>query len=151
MQEWIPNFWFLSSIWNFPVSVQWVSYGVFNILWQLFFFFFKENMQRYRSVTSLSTSERKYCLCWRCHVIPCILFNSIQLLICGCSACHIFCNCLREEEREDLDTSAESKEAERKEQDADTVTEDEEELGPNKKGRRGNTIKHACVCVNTCT
>ncbi|KAM9190936.1 bromodomain adjacent to zinc finger domain protein 1A isoform 2-T2 [Mergus octosetaceus] len=42
-----------------------------------------------------------------------------------------------EEEREDLDTSAESKETERKEQDVDTVTEDEEELGPNKKGRRG--------------
>ncbi|NWQ64323.1 BAZ1A protein, partial [Neopipo cinnamomea] len=42
-----------------------------------------------------------------------------------------------EEEREDLETSTESKEIERKEQDMDTVTEDEEELGPNKKRRRG--------------
>ncbi|XP_042719241.1 bromodomain adjacent to zinc finger domain protein 1A isoform X1 [Lagopus leucura] len=42
-----------------------------------------------------------------------------------------------EEEREDLDTSTESKETERKEPEIDTVTEDEEELGPNKKGRRG--------------
>uniref|UniRef100_A0A803Y7C6 Bromodomain adjacent to zinc finger domain protein 1A n=1 Tax=Meleagris gallopavo TaxID=9103 RepID=A0A803Y7C6_MELGA len=42
-----------------------------------------------------------------------------------------------EEEREDLDTSTESKENERKEPEIDTVTEDEEELGPNKKGRRG--------------
>ncbi|XP_052552797.1 bromodomain adjacent to zinc finger domain protein 1A isoform X3 [Tympanuchus pallidicinctus] len=42
-----------------------------------------------------------------------------------------------EEEREDLDTSTESKETERKEPEIDTVTDDEEELGPNKKGRRG--------------
>lgn len=48
--------------------------------------------------------------------------------------------CVREEEREDLDTSTESKEIERKEQDMDTVTEDEEELGPNKKRGRGNAI-----------
>uniref|UniRef100_A0A8D2M5L1 Bromodomain adjacent to zinc finger domain protein 1A n=1 Tax=Zonotrichia albicollis TaxID=44394 RepID=A0A8D2M5L1_ZONAL len=48
----------------------------------------------------------------------------------------LFC-CVREEEREELDTSTESKEMERKEQDVDTVTEDEEELGPNKKRRRG--------------
>ena len=46
----------------------------------------------------------------------------------------------REEEREDLDTSTESKENESKEPEVDTVTEDEEELGPNKKGRRGNAL-----------
>lgn len=86
--------------------------------------------------------------------MPCYImysFHSIQLLICGCSACHLFFNCLREEEREDLDTSTESKETERKEQDVDTVTEDEEELGPNKKGRRGNTCAHVCLreCMHT--
>ncbi|XP_053143134.1 bromodomain adjacent to zinc finger domain protein 1A isoform X4 [Hemicordylus capensis] len=44
-----------------------------------------------------------------------------------------------EEEREELDTSTESKDAETKEQDLDAVTDDEDDIGPNKKrrGRRG--------------
>ncbi|XP_066471024.1 bromodomain adjacent to zinc finger domain protein 1A [Tiliqua scincoides] len=43
-----------------------------------------------------------------------------------------------EEEREELDTSTESKEAETKEQDIDAATDDEDDVGPNKKrgGRR---------------
>lgn len=76
---------------------------------------------------------------------------SIQFLIYGWSASHIFSLFYhtREEEREDLDTSTESKETERKEPEIDTVTEDEEELGPNKKGRRGNA--RTCVYVDACT
>lgn len=46
---------------------------------------------------------------------------------------------LREEEREDFDTSTESKEIEQKELDQDTVTEDEDDPGSHKRGRRGNT------------
>ncbi|XP_006891637.1 PREDICTED: bromodomain adjacent to zinc finger domain protein 1A [Elephantulus edwardii] len=42
-----------------------------------------------------------------------------------------------EEEREDFDTSAESKETEQKELDQDTATEDEDDPGSHKKGRRG--------------
>lgn len=68
-------------------------------------------------------------------------------LVTFCFFCHV-----REEEREDLDTSTESKEMERKEQDIDTVTEDEEELGPSKKRRRGNAIMnlfvHLCTCIH---
>lgn len=45
---------------------------------------------------------------------------------------------LREEEREDFDTSTESKEIEQKELDQDTVTEDEDDPGSHKRGRRGN-------------
>lgn len=39
---------------------------------------------------------------------------------------------------------------ERKEQDMDTVTEDEEELGPNKKRRRGNAIINLFAYPYTC-
>ncbi|XP_039112913.1 bromodomain adjacent to zinc finger domain protein 1A isoform X1 [Hyaena hyaena] len=42
-----------------------------------------------------------------------------------------------EEEREDFDTSTESKEIEQKELDQDTVTEDEDDPGSHKRGRRG--------------
>ncbi|KAF3830749.1 hypothetical protein GH733_004749 [Mirounga leonina] len=42
-----------------------------------------------------------------------------------------------EEEREDFDTSTESKETEQKELDQDTVTEDEDDPGSHKRGRRG--------------
>lgn len=79
-------------------------------------------------------------------------FHSIQLLVAGqLVTSWLFFLCVREEEREDLDTSTESKEVERKEQDVDTVTEDEEELGPNKKRRRGNTIMDLLICVHVCT
>lgn len=108
-------------------------------------------MKHYRSVTSLSTSERKtvFVLKMPCYIMCSFSFHSaFNMWLLSVSP---FFNCLREEEREDLDTSAESKETERKEQDVDTVTEDEEELGPNKKGRRGNTIKLMCVCMNACT
>lgn len=46
---------------------------------------------------------------------------------------------LREEEREDFDTSTESKDTEQKELDQDMVTEDEDDPGSHKRGRRGNT------------
>ncbi|XP_029806426.1 bromodomain adjacent to zinc finger domain protein 1A isoform X1 [Suricata suricatta] len=42
-----------------------------------------------------------------------------------------------EEEREDFDTSTESKEIEQKELDQDTITEDEDDPGSHKRGRRG--------------
>ncbi|PNJ32730.1 BAZ1A isoform 9 [Pongo abelii] len=45
----------------------------------------------------------------------------------------------REEEREDFDTSIESKDTEQKELDQDMVTEDEDDPGSHKRGRRGNT------------
>lgn len=45
----------------------------------------------------------------------------------------------REEEREDFDTSTDSKEIEQKELDQDTVTEDEDDPGSHKRSRRGNT------------
>lgn len=78
-------------------------------------------------------------------------FHFIQLLIHGWFVSHFFFlfYCVREEEREDLDTSTESKEIERKEQDMDTVTEDEEELGPNKKRGRGIYKVHLCARMHT--
>ncbi|XP_048340741.1 bromodomain adjacent to zinc finger domain protein 1A isoform X1 [Sphaerodactylus townsendi] len=58
-----------------------------------------------------------------------------------------------EEEREDLDTSTESKEAETKEQDLDIASDDEDDMGPNKKrkgGRRGqNGFKDLARQVET--
>lgn len=51
----------------------------------------------------------------------------------------LFCYELREEEREELDTSTESKETEAKEQDVDAVTDEDEDMGPNKK-RGGESV-----------
>ncbi|XP_054545815.1 bromodomain adjacent to zinc finger domain protein 1A isoform X3 [Talpa occidentalis] len=49
-----------------------------------------------------------------------------------------------EEEREDFDTSTESKEIEQKELDQDTVTEDEDDPGSHKRGRRGKRGQNGC-------
>lgn len=92
----------------------------------------------------------KSTICVKDAIFYCVFFI-IQLILHGwlVTVC-LFC-CVREEEREDLDTSTESKEIERKEQDMDTVTEDEEELGPNKKRQRGNAILNLFVHLHACT
>lgn len=91
----------------------------------------------------------KSTLCVKDAVFYCAFFI-IHLILHGWLVTFCLFCCVREEEREDLDTSTESKEMERKEQDMDTVTEDEEELGPNRRRRRGNAMMNLCVYLCTC-
>lgn len=61
--------------------------------------------------------------------------HSLSLFSSFCYDCSI-----REEEQEELDTSTESKEAETKEDDLEGITDDEDDVAPNKKKRGGKFI-----------